>query len=109
MPVIYRSMKHLHIYENFKDHVGSYTRDLFGLTASIEIEKDWIIEGPSEHEEAATSIANGMIEKINAYPMAVSKHTSIWDSYLDYALKNWMSDELAALAQIGWELKFRKG
>jgi hypothetical protein len=102
-------MKHIQLYENFKDRLSSYTRDIFGLTSTIQIEKDWIIEGPLEYEEEATNIANGMIEKINGYPMAVSKHTSVWDSYLDYALKNWMSDELAALAQIGWEIKFRKG
>jgi hypothetical protein len=102
-------MKHLKIYENFKDHLGSYTRDLFDLTASIEIDKDWIIEGPSEHGEEATSIANDIIKKINGYPMAASKHTSVWDSYLDHALNNWMPDEQAALAQIGWEIKFRKG
>jgi hypothetical protein len=102
-------MKHIHIYESFSDDIDPSAREIFGLTSSIEIEKDWIIEGPLEHEKEATTIANDMIEKINAYPMAASKRTSIWDSYLDYALNNWMSDERAALAQIGWELKFRKG
>lgn len=102
-------MRHIRLYEAFQDEIGSLTREIFDLTSTIQIEKDWIIEGPLEHEKEATTIANGMIEKINGYPMAVSKHTSIWDSYLDYALKNWMTDELAALAQIGWELKFRKG
>lgn len=102
-------MKHIRLYENFTDEVGQSAREIFGLTSIIQIEKDWIIEGPLEGEEEATSIANDMIKKINDYPMAISKHTSIWDSYLDYALRNWMSDELAALARIGWELKYRKG
>jgi len=98
-------MRHIQLYEAFQDGVGASAREIFGLTSSIEIEKDWVIEGPSEWEEEATSIANDMINKINAYPMAASKRTSVWDSYLDHALHNWMPDEQAALAQIGWKIR----
>lgn len=97
-------MKHIILYENFRDTLKG-ARDIFGLTSSIDITKNYTIEGPIEYEEEARRIADDIIKKINQYPLAATPQYSVWDSYLDYAFNNWMPDEQAALARIGWEIK----
>jgi len=99
-------MKHIRLYENFTDEIDASTRDIFGLTSSISIAKNWIIEGPSENEGIARDIAEGIIRKVNQLPMASVRDWSGWDDHLEYQFKSSMQEEQAALARIGWKIKW---
>jgi len=62
--VIYRSMRHVRLFEDFND-VPDEMRDLFGLTAEVEIanyEGEWkyVMIGPVEHEAEAEEGASMM-------------------------------------------------
>ena len=58
-------MKHIRIYESFEDHLDPSTRDIFGLTAEVEIANyndEWVyvMTGPIEHEGEAEEAAGRM-------------------------------------------------
>ena len=100
------AVRHIKLYEYFTDEIDASTRDIFGLTSSISISKNWIVEGPSENEEAARVIADDIIRKVNQLPMASVRDWSGWDDHLEYQFKSSMQEEQAALARIGWEIKW---
>jgi hypothetical protein len=56
---IYEDMKHIRLFENFEDDLSPVTRDLFNLTAKIELQDGQsCLKGPVEHKEEAQKIAD---------------------------------------------------
>jgi hypothetical protein len=52
-------MKYLALFENFEDDLSPITRDLFNLTAKIELKDGQsCLKGPVEHKEEAQKIAD---------------------------------------------------
>jgi len=110
-------MKHIRLYEDYKDELGPMARDIFGLTSKIVVKNTlmwemgkWIMEGPIEHEKEAKKIRKRIED-------------AIWDAKVEWEeledndesegdefeyqqdkIETGMPEEQADLARIGWRI-----
>lgn len=86
-------MKHIHIYENFQDEIGAFTREIFGLTSEVEIanyddEWSYVMTGPSEYEREAEAAA----EKIRPYIIQRYQNWFVEDDAEDTDINDYIDD-----------------
>ena len=109
-------MKHIKLYEEYKDEVPAEMRDLFGLTTKFVIWDEWtwryVMEGPVEHEEEARQLSNVIREfideQIDLWKEEEADGTTPFslDEYLDDFIEHGMPKEKEALTKIGWDIRF---
>jgi hypothetical protein len=105
-------MKHIKIYEEYKDEVPASMRDLFSLTSKIifwdQYEWRYVMEGPIEYEEQAQQLADRISDLIEGqYDIWDEKDedgsTSLsFDEHLEEFMEKGIPEEQEALSKIGW-------
>ena len=110
-------MRHIKIYEEYKDEVPASMRDLFGLTSSIKIDNTmggWFTwNGPSELYDQASEIAfriSARLESEVAKYIAAHNPDDEQESHVEYenAMNIVIEDldpEFEAMSQIGYILE----
>jgi hypothetical protein len=111
-------MKHIKLFETFNE-VPDSMRDLFGLTAKLEVYEFWgewayVIEGPTESEEEARIIGDKISDIFQdregyyyAEPGDVyydDTDKGDIDDFMEDVVEKQMNAEKEALAKIGWEI-----
>jgi len=110
-------MRHIKIYEEYKDEVPASMRDLFGLTGKIVVKNTlmwemgkWIMEGPIEHKKEAKEISKRIEDAIWDAKVEWEKLDANEESecdefeYQQEKIETGIPEEQAALARIGWKI-----
>jgi hypothetical protein len=114
-------MKHIRLYEDYKDELGAFARDIFGLTSRIVVKNTlmwemgkWIMEGPSEHKKEAEEISKRIEDAIWDAKVEWEKLEDNEESegdefeYQQRKIENGIPEEQAALARIGWRIHWEE-
>jgi hypothetical protein len=114
-------MKHIRLYEDYKDELGAFARDIFGLTSRIVVKNTlmwemgkWIMEGPTEHKKEAKKIRKRIEDAIWDAKVEWEELDSNGEGetdefeYQQNKIETGMPEEQAALAQIGWRIHWEE-